>query len=130
SRQQRQELMQLLGLHLLRGASEKQGYRVVTQAFDDKEPEDLKLLAAQLVQKPGVIALLGLSGEKARLVFARAEQGPGAMNELLKSALQVLGNATGGGSAQFAQGGGASADIERVQQALARAERLLLAQIH
>ena len=51
------------------------------------------------------------------------------MNELLKSALQVLGNATGGGSAKYAQGGGPAAEVGRVQQALDRAERLLLSQV-
>ena len=130
SRQQRVELMQLLGSHLLHDATEKNGYRIVTQAFDDKDADDLKILANRLVEHPGAVALLGISGEKAQLLFARAEKGPGSMNELLKSALQVLGSAAGGGSPKYAQGGGPAADIDRVEQALARAERLLLAQIH
>ncbi len=130
SKLQRIELMQLLGSHLLHNATEKNGYRIITQAFEDKDPDDLKVLANRLVENPGAVALLGLSGEKAQLLFARAEKAPGAMNELLKSALQVLGSAAGGGSPQYAQGGGPAADIERVEQALARAERLLLAQIH
>ena len=129
-KQQRLEMMQLLATHLIHEAREKNGVRIVRRAFDRTDPDDLKILASQLVEHAGVVALLGLAGVKARLLFARAEDGPGAMNDLLKSALQVLGNGTGGGSANFAQGGGPAADIDRVQQALARAERLLLAQIH
>lgn len=128
-KQQRVEMMRLVGNELLTKAVEKQGKRIVTVAFDDKDPDDLKLLANQLAGHPDVVALLGLCGEKARLVFARHEIGPGAMDDLLKSALQVLGNGAGGGAATFAQGGGPPATLERVQKALARAERLLLAQI-
>jgi hypothetical protein len=51
------------------------------------------------------------------------------MNQLIKPALQVLGSASGGGTAIFAQGGGPAADAERVSLALARAERLLLGMV-
>ena len=51
------------------------------------------------------------------------------MGQIIKPALQVLGTAAGGGSSSFAQGGGPPADLDRVQQALERAERLLMAQL-
>src|SRR5690606_10086930 len=76
------------------------------------------------------IALLGLSGDKSQLIFARAKDAPGQMNELLKPALQILRSAAGGGSPTYAQGGGPVADLERLEQALDHAERLLLAQLH
>lgn len=130
NRLHRSEVMQLLGQQLLQNARVQNGHRIITEAFQNRDPEDLKVLAGQLVREPGVVALLGLSGKNTRLVFARSEAGTGAMDKLLKSALDVLGNANGGGSAHFAQGGGPPADIERIQRALARAERLLLAQLH
>lgn len=130
NRLHRGEVMQLLSNQLLQNAQVQNGHRIITEAFQDRDPEDLKVLAGQLVREPGVVALLGLSGKNARLVFARSETGPGAMDKLLKSALDVLGNANGGGSAHFAQGGGPPADVERIQRALARAKRLLLAQLH
>lgn len=129
-KQQHAEMMQLLARDLLHDAPEKGGVRVVARAFEDKDVDDLKVLAGQLISLGNVVALLGSSGEKSKLLFARAEKSSGAMNELLKSALQVLGNATGGGSPSYAQGGGQAAGIDRVQQAVDRAERLLLAQIH
>lgn len=52
------------------------------------------------------------------------------MNQLIKPALQILGSAAGGGNAVMAQGGGPSTDIARVQQAIDKAERLLIGQIH
>jgi hypothetical protein len=51
------------------------------------------------------------------------------MNQLLKQSLQVLGSVAGGGTEKFAQGGGGTADFERMNQALQRAVRLLLGQI-
>lgn len=126
----RDEVMQLLSSRMLDNAQERNGHRIVTKAFQDRDPDDLKVLAGQLIREPGVVALLGLSGSNARLLFARSESALGAMDELLKPALDVLGNANGGGSAHFAQGGGPPADIERIERALARAERLLLAQLH
>lgn len=129
-RQQRNQVLNYIGQELLAGAAEKNGVHIVTAAFDDREPDDLKLLASHLVEHQDVVALLGLSGEKVRLVFARNQHAPGAMDELLKSALQILTNGAGGGSGTYAQGGGSSASLERVQKALARAERLLLAQLH
>ncbi len=126
----RGEVMQLLSNQLLQNAREKNGHRIITHAFQNRDPEDLKVLAGQLIRQPGVVALLGLSGKNSRLVFARSETALGAMDDLLKPALDVVGNANGGGSAHFAQGGGPPADIDRIRRALARAERLLLAQLH
>jgi hypothetical protein len=63
------------------------------------------------------------------LIFGRSANAPGEMNQLIKPALQMLGSASGGGTAEMAQGGGPPADVERVEQAVARAERLLLGQL-
>jgi hypothetical protein len=74
-----------------------------------------------------VVALLGLAGPSTQLIFARNADAPGEMNQLIKPALQVLGpTAAGGGTVVLAQGGGPAADNERVAQALARAEKLVL----
>lgn len=129
-RQQRGQFIRLLSQQLLNQAVEEDGARIVVAAFDDKEPDDLKILAGQIIENRDAVALLGLAGEKVRLVFARHENAPGAMNELLKSALQVLTDGAGGGSTTYAQGGGSSASLERVEKALARAHRLLIAQLH
>lgn len=129
NKQQRTRMMSLLAEQLLLKAATKSGIRVVKCVLDDQDGDDMKVLAGQLIARENVVALLGLAGTQTRLLFARSEKGQGEMNSLLKPALQVLGNATGGGSPTYAQGGGPAAGIERVQQAVDRAERLLLAQI-
>lgn len=130
NRQRQAETMGLLAQQLLADAPAQNGTRIIVKAFDDRQPDELRTLASQIAETPGAVALLGLSGEKSQLIFARAQDAPGQMNELLKPALQLLGSAAGGGSATYAQGGGPAADLERLQEALNRAERLLQAQVH
>jgi alanyl-tRNA synthetase len=127
-RRQQVELSAHVAARLLRSAQRTGEARVVVHAFEDSDPEEVRLIARHLVDRPGVVALLGIAGSKAQLIFARSQDAPGVMRELIKPALHVLGNAAGGGSETYAQGGGPAADRARVEQALARAERLLLAQ--
>jgi alanyl-tRNA synthetase len=114
-RKQRQDAIQLLAKQLAAESDQKRGTRIVAVAFEDRTVEDLRILASHLAEQPGMVALLGLSGEKVRLIFARHERAPGAMDELLKSALQTLGSGAGGGTKVYAQGGGPPATHERVQ---------------
>jgi alanyl-tRNA synthetase len=128
-REQRDQLLAYEAIGLLKDAQVAGKARIVTRAFSGREPEELRTLANLLIARPGVVALLGLASEKSRLIFARADDAPGKMNNLLKQALPVLGNAGGGGSDSFAQGGGPAASPERVRKALKRAEKFLLGQL-
>lgn len=108
----------------------KKNTTIITRLFADRDPAQIRYLANQLTQQSGVVTLFAAVGQgTTQLIFARAENAPGEMDNLLKTALQMLGSVTGGGSAQFAQGGCANCNQERVQQALSRAERLLSGQI-
>jgi alanyl-tRNA synthetase len=104
---------------------------VVTRVFtkEESDPGQLRILGNHLTQNNQVIALLGLAGDKTQLLFCRSQNAPGEMNQLIKPALQILGSAAGGGSAAMAQGGGPATNKERVQQAIDKAERLLIGQI-
>ncbi|WP_420631920.1 alanyl-tRNA editing protein [Candidatus Leptofilum sp.] len=104
---------------------------VVTRVFnpDEIDPGQLRVLGSRLTQNDQVIALLGLAGKKSQLLFCRSKDAPGEMNQLIKPALNILGSAAGGGSAIMAQGGGPGTDRARVQQAIDKAERLLIGQI-
>jgi len=107
------------------------GARLIASAFADRAPADLRALAGHLAAAPGAIALLGTAGEKSHLVFARSKDATGDMAAALQRALAVLspeGAAKGGGSAAFAQGGGAPADLDRVRAAVAAAQAWLAAQ--
>lgn len=128
-RQQAEKLLAYEARDLVDAARVVDGTRIVTAAFADRDPSHLPILANHLISEPGVVALLGLAGAKSRLLFARADDAPGQMNALLKQALHILGNGGGGGSASFAQGGGPTAPVERVEKALRRTEKLLLGQL-
>jgi alanyl-tRNA synthetase len=115
--------------YLLNHGTRKGNIIIVAEVFSGRDVTELRMLANQISQTPKSIALLGAAGSTSQLIFARSEDAPGEMNQLIKPALQVLGSAAGGGTATFAQGGGPAADKERMVQALQRAERLLLGQI-
>jgi alanyl-tRNA synthetase len=127
-KQKQSDLLQLEAAHLLEKGTVHGNVTVVNHLFRDRETADVRTLAKLLVKQPRVIALLGTLGANVQLIFSRSEDAPSDMNQLIKPALQLLGSA-GGGTATFAQGGGPAMESERVRAALARAERLLLAQI-
>ena len=115
--------------HLLKHGTRKGNTIIISEQFSGRDLAEIRMLANQIIEHPNSIALLGIVGDSSQLIFARSEDAPGEMNQLIKQTLQVLGSATGGGTAKFAQGGGTAADSERMTQALQRALRLLLSQI-
>ncbi|HVA01350.1 MAG TPA: DHHA1 domain-containing protein [Terriglobia bacterium] len=107
---------------LLASAPERKGrriVRVVTTAFDLEAPE---LLAHAIVRQNCAVALIGVKGLPARLIFAQSPGGPDDMNALLRQTLARVGG-KGGGRQDFAQAGGL--DEERLEEALALAESIL-----
>ena len=115
--------------HLLKHGTRRGNTIIISEQFSGRDLAEIRMLANQIIEHPNSIALLGIVGDSSQLIFARSEDAPGEMNQLIKQTLQVLGSATGGGTAKFAQGGGTAADSERMTQALQRALRLLLSQI-
>lgn len=128
-RKQREELLHFEAQVLVREAPVEKQTRIVTRCYLNRDGDELRGLAQALSEHEGTVAFLGVAGDKALLLFARADDAPGQMDQLIKSALQTLDNAGGGGSATFAQGGGAAADESRIRHALSRAKKLLLAQL-
>ncbi len=125
----RAALLQVEAKRLLAAGQKMGGFTVVTRVFDAEDGANLRVLGAQLSQKPGVVALLGLAGSKSQLLFCRSDDAPGEMDKLLQAALQALGRGGGGGSPQMAQGGGAAADNGRLRQILSQIEQQLRQQI-
>ncbi len=128
-RRQQGELaaLQATVLRQAAAATTPDGAKLIVHAFADVSPEYVGQIGAELTSQGRTIALLGLAGTGARLIFSRSDDAPGDMGQLLKAALQVLGSTAGGGTSAHAQGGGVAADVDRVRAALARAERVLLA---
>jgi alanyl-tRNA synthetase len=125
----RGELLTHTGDAVLREAAERGGVRLVRRAFDAAagyDAKDLSKLAGQLAQAPGTVVLLGLAGEKAQLILARAEDLDHNMVPALKTALAVLDTARGGGRPGYASGGGVPASVAQIEAALDAAEQVVL----
>jgi alanyl-tRNA synthetase len=118
-------LMEYEARELLDAAPGYNDLSVVTAVFENRDVNELRMLASALVKTDWTIALLGTAGDKAQVICARSANIPHDMNPLLKAALAVL-NARGGGRPEMAQGGGVPASADQVNTALAAAKSLLL----
>jgi len=79
--------------------------RIVVGSFPERDVGELRRLAALLVEAGATVALLGVSGQAARLIFARSEDVTADMAMLLRKTCQAFGG-KGGGQPNLAQGGG------------------------
>jgi alanyl-tRNA synthetase len=110
---------------LQKQAVEQGNLRLIKAVFAERDVSELRTLAQRLVQTPNTVVLLGTSGEKAQLVFARSSDVPHDMSALLKRVLPILGEARGGGRPESAQGGGVKADNTQVSLVLDEAARVI-----
>jgi alanyl-tRNA synthetase len=94
-----------------------QPYRVVSRVWERREPGEVRALAQELAQLPGVVALLGSVGERTHLCFARAEGVDLDVAALLQEACGQLGG-KGGGRPHLAQGSAPPADVAQVETVL------------
>jgi alanyl-tRNA synthetase len=120
-RQRKAVVQQLLKTHaaeLIAAAQTIDGVRVVILVSDLYDLNDLRVLAKQLTATPSVLALLGMPGEKAQIVLTCSPDLPYNLNPALQAGLAVLGNARGGGPANFVQGGGVPATAAQIEAAL------------
>ena len=94
-------------------------FKLIRAIFDDRELEEIRMLAARIVEQEPAVALLGArDAAAARLVFARSASLSQNMGQLLTEACQVLGG-RGGGKPELAQGGGP--ESQRLDEAIALA---------
>jgi alanyl-tRNA synthetase len=94
-------------------------FKLVHAVFENREPDELKVLASKIVQAEPAIALLATrQPDGVRLVFARSASLKANMGELMAEACRTL-EGRGGGRPEMAQGGGPNA--ERVDDAIAAA---------
>lgn len=110
----------------IRNNAAKDGSLAIVTHIHNGEPSALRPLANQLISQPQTIALLGTTSNKTQLLFARSEDAPGNMAQLLKNAFEELGTGSGGGKANAAQGGGGPVTQSQLQEVLSNAKSLLL----
>jgi len=104
---------------MLASSAESRDFKIVHAVFEGRDIEELRVLAAKIVQREPSVALLATKDAlAARLVFARSASLTQNMGQLLAEACQALGG-RGGGKPDLAQGGGP--DIQRVAQTISEA---------
>lgn len=121
----REQLAEAEALALLSGAALHGSRRIVARVLEGRSAEEVRLLAQKIIAHPGAVALLAFAGEKAQLIFGRSADLPFDIVPVLKAALQTLGVERGGGRPDFAQGGGAAATAEQLEDALRAAQTAL-----
>lgn len=114
----REQLVEYEAAKLLAEATEQNGYKLITASFDGRDTGELRLLVSRLASNQSVVVLMGTTGEKAQLLFARSADLTFNMGALLKEAVTQLGG-RGGGQPNFAQGGGVAASLEQVKKVIA-----------
>jgi alanyl-tRNA synthetase len=124
-KKQKEALMAVEAQQYIANGTQIGAVTIVKQTFAD-DPIDLRSLAAQLVKQENIILLFGQAGKRTQLIFSRSDNVIGDMNQLLKIALAHLGDGGGGGSPNFAQGGGPAHSSQEVADALDAAQSALI----
>jgi alanyl-tRNA synthetase len=101
---------------------EKGGRRIIRRVFAAEDCDEAKMLAHALARQPATVALLGAKGKSAMLFFAQSPGGGGDVSNILRQTTTKFGG-KGGGSRDFAQGGGFAET--HLEEALEFAEGLL-----
>ncbi len=117
-----EELAGLEAAQLWQQSTEKNGSRVVRRLYESAEGKRAKLTAHAISKHPGGVALIGVKGIPTALFFAQTPGGKANLSDVLKQTVAKFGG-KGGGSRDFAQGGGLPEN--QIEAALSFAESLL-----
>ena len=117
-----EDLAVLEAAQLWQQAPGKGGPRVVRRLFDSSEAKKAKFVAHALGKQTGAIALIGVKGSPSAFFFAQTGGGQANLSDVMKQTLAKFGG-RGGGTRDFAQGGGTPED--QLEAALSFAESLL-----
>jgi alanyl-tRNA synthetase len=109
----------------LAAAQQIGAWKVIVNAFDERDANEVRLLAQKIAAHPDVVVLFGVAGEKAQVIFTRASNVTLDVVPLLKHTLALLNSERGGGKPDFAQGGGVPATLSTLAAALASARQQL-----
>ena len=126
--QLRQKLLDAEAHALISESQIRADFRLIRKIFDDRPPNEIKLLAKRIVEiSPDTVILFGIKAEKnARLFFQCTETLDFDMGRFMESACRVI-DGRGGGRSQQAQGGGPA--VEKLEEALQSAQDRLVKMI-
>ncbi|MGD9001398.1 MAG: DHHA1 domain-containing protein [Anaerolineae bacterium] len=116
-RELRQRLLDMEATQLLGTAVVPGPYQVVAKVWQQRRPDELRILARKLAEHSDVVALLFTVNERTHFCFARAENLDLDVNELLQEACNRL-DGKGGGRPQVAQGSAPATELDDVQAVL------------
>jgi len=116
-RELRQRLLDIETDQLVETANTRGPYRVVGRVWRGRSPDELRILARKLTDRPQVVAFLFDVDERTHFCFARSEDIELDMNEQLQDVCARL-DGGGGGRPQVAQGSAPSADVSEVEEIL------------
>jgi len=83
----------------------KDNIKVINKLFEDKTVDESRRLANKIINLEECVLLFGIKRERANLLLARSETLNYDMNRLMEEACKFI-NGKGGGTPNFAQGGG------------------------
>jgi alanyl-tRNA synthetase len=104
-------------------APERKGRRAIRYMFDSDESVEAKMIAQAAGTLDACVALIGVKSRPSLIYFAQSAGGNADLGTILKKTLARFGG-KGGGSRNFAQGGGLNED--QLENAIAYAEDLLI----
>lgn len=111
--------IQAEAIEMLNAAPVSADYKVIQAVFENREADEIRLLASKIIVQESAIALLATKDASgAKLVFARSANLSQNMGQCLAQACQILGG-RGGGRPEMAQGGGN--DLSRLDEAMSNA---------
>ncbi|WP_169832956.1 alanyl-tRNA editing protein [Geosporobacter ferrireducens] len=97
--------------------------KLLVKVFEDRDINELRVLAAKITSKPDIIILFGTKQDlKVQMLFSRSKEIDINMNQLFKEVAPMI-NGKGGGNPQSAQGGGS--DVSNLEGALQAAKQII-----
>lgn len=88
--------------------AESEGQKIIVRLFENREPQEVRYLAKQVVESSNIWVFFGLKTDKALLFFARPEKHNYNLNELVKQVAHLI-EGKGGGRPNFVEAGGTRA---------------------
>jgi alanyl-tRNA synthetase len=113
----RQRLLDTEAAELADSAVAHGAYRAVWRILEGYEPDEIRTLARKVADHPNHVALLAGAGDRTYLCFARSDDLPFDMADLIRQACDELGGG-GGGRPQVAQGSTPTTEQGRLEGTL------------